>query len=187
MTPQETLSAFFQSCANGDLKEVQYYLTNKKVNSDINAFSDKALRISIEFGHLDLVKFLLLSPKLKQHAIIKDDSLFKEACHYGHIDIIDFSLNTPELNRRANLEASISNGILIASKSGQLAVVQYFIESVNSKYGFNLTNTFDRVLEISFFGGHDHITQYINSINLKKDLENELSSSSHLNNNKLKI
>lgn len=192
MNQSEIHSALFQACADGDLKEVQYYLTSKelKFHANINAFNNKALNIASEYGYLDIVKYLLLSPDLKQHADNSDDLVFENSCQNGHTHLIDFVLNEKKLNRKISLEQSLHDGLIIGSQNGQLEVIKYFVELTKSQKNFDLNTVFDEMLENAFFAEHSHVTKYLESLLLKKHLDNELSCNPDNSNNlkhKLKI
>ena len=136
--------------------------------ANIHANDDDSLGAACEEGHLDIVQYLLTSPDLKEHADIHadDDYGFRAACENGDLDMVRFLLTNKDLKEHADIHADNDYGFWWACCHEQNHVIEYLM-------GFYSINELQELVEQHRIQ-HPYVRTFLESVNLKEKMENEL-------------
>lgn len=114
---------FFESCKNGNIDMVKYFLHDRGINinaSDFNGGSS-GLRLASSNNHIEVVKYLLESQDLQEHADFKlKDKIslypaFRVACNNSNRDIVQYFINNFFIET-VTIKKAIKNAFLSANK-----------------------------------------------------------------------
>lgn len=105
---------FFESCKNGNLEMVKYFLHDRGINinaSDFNGGSS-GLRLASSNNHIEVVKYLLESEELKKHADFKSKDKFglypsfRVACSNNHKELVQYFIDNYTIDK-ANIKRAV--------------------------------------------------------------------------------
>lgn len=113
---------FIELCKTGELLYIRFFYLNHEIN--FSTIYQRAIEISCEFGHLELLQWLL-DKKPTDALTYSSEWAFTFACEFGHLHIAKWMyLHIPSLHIHINDELPFR----MASETGQLHILKWLYE-----------------------------------------------------------
>ena len=109
---------------------------------------DTALRLSAEYGHINLIKFLI-EKKVDIHS--NNEAVFRSSVHHGQIDLVKFLFE-----KGADIHNRDDSALKWSSEHGHIEVVKFLFEK-----GANIHTCDDYALRFSSENGYIDVVKYL--------------------------
>lgn len=124
---------FFESCKNGNIEMVKYFLNDRGVNINANDFNggSSGLRLASSNNHIEVVKYLLESEELKKHADFKlKDKFglypaFRVACSNNHKEVVQYFIDNYTINEE-NIKKAVRKAFLYYNRELLFLIINGF-------------------------------------------------------------
>lgn len=119
---------FFKACRKGDLATVRDLSSHKDI--DTHDQNEYALRLAVEYGHLDIARYLISECDADVH--VDDEIILRNAVGDGNLQTIKYLVEECGADIHADNEAALND-----ATQGQLDVVKYLVEDCGADVHMN--------------------------------------------------
>jgi Ankyrin repeats (3 copies) len=144
---------FTQSCKNGNINRVRYYLLECSVKAEVNFNDQEGFNEACNKNRLEVVQFLMSYPEWKTQLDISKG--FENACYNNHLELVKLL---------APLSINLSSGLVHACGKGNLQIVSFIltdsiVQSSASKVDIHYSK--DSAIKIAVQQGHLPVVDYL--------------------------
>lgn len=180
ITLKNVLGRGFES---GNLDTIHFFrerLAEKNIDDKSNIIA--GIRTATEKGHLEVVKYFFLNPPSPDflRREFKSNHILNMACDMNQLEIMKFLLGKNGIKKRYNIHLNNDQLFKIANKNEHIDILRYLIFDLKIKK----TECIEMYWDTTPF--KDTI-QWFEIRDLNKNLNDELQSTNHKTNKKLKV